>query len=188
MSVHPEAGMQGAAGCPSAQVYVALGSNLGDRPAHIRHAVLALLDQVSEGEVTCSPLYETVPMGPADQPDYLNAVARFHTRVTPRELLRVTQSIESARGRTRDGVRWGARVLDIDILLYDDLCMDVAGLTLPHPGIASRSFVLYPLSDLAPDLVIPGSGTRSVKDLAAAAGQFEIRRLDSRDELSIHRR
>ena len=118
-------------------------------------------------------------MGPQDQPAYLNAVCRFRTRLGPAELLTRTQAIETARGRHRAGpgapatLRWGPRPLDLDILLYADRQIDTPRLTIPHPGIALRSFVLQPLFDLAPRLVIPGAGP--VGELLQHCERFDIR-------------
>ena len=116
-------------------------------------------------------------MGPQDQPDYLNAVACLQTALDAHELLSVLQSIEQDHGRLRDGTRWGARTLDLDLLLYGDNIIDTPNLTVPHAGIADRSFVLFPLSELAPELHIPKHGP--IKALLTQCRQYGIRRLDS---------
>jgi len=127
--------------------------------------------------VVCSSVYETAPMGPQDQPDYLNAVVGLQTRLTAFKLLCELQNIENLHGRVRDGERWGPRTLDLDILLYADDIIDTPALSVPHPGIAERSFVLLPLAELAPDLIVPNKGT--VSKLAGQCRQFGIRRLKS---------
>ena len=98
-------------------------------------------------------------MGPADQPDYVNAVACLDTLLQPHSLLRELQAIEQRFGRRRDGIRWGARSLDLDILLYAEATVGSDRLTIPHPGISERDFVLLPLVEIAPDVNIPGLGT-----------------------------
>jgi len=116
-------------------------------------------------------------MGPQDQPHYLNTVARLETQLNSHELLTLTQSIENDHGRTRDGEVWGPRTLDLDILLFGENIIDTEDLKVPHPGIATRSFVLLPLSELAPDLIIPGHGP--ISELVESCRQFDIRRLNS---------
>ncbi|MFA7592474.1 MAG: 2-amino-4-hydroxy-6-hydroxymethyldihydropteridine diphosphokinase [Thiohalobacteraceae bacterium] len=135
-----------------------LGSNLDDPVRQVR-AGLAALTALEQTELAaCSQLYRSAPMGPPGQPDYINAVARLHTRLAPETLLDALQAIEARAGRDRSGERWGPRTLDLDILLYTDRRIDSARLQVPHPGIAARNFVLYPLAELAPDLDIPGLG------------------------------
>ena len=110
------------------------------------------------GTLAVSPFYETAPVGPADQPDYLNAVARFGTALDPEPLLDALQAIEARHGRVREGARrWGERTLDLDLLLHGDARLDGSRLAPPHPGIAARAFVLAPLADLDPELVVPGA-------------------------------
>lgn len=130
------------------RAFVALGSNLGDRRAHLRAAVAGL-----PGVVAVSGVYETEPVGgPAAQPPYLNAVVELETGLTPRQLLELGQALEAAAGRVR-AARWGPRTLDVDVLLVGGLVVDEADLTVPHPRMRERAFVLVPLHDLAPDLV-----------------------------------
>jgi 2-amino-4-hydroxy-6-hydroxymethyldihydropteridine diphosphokinase len=183
------------------QVYVALGSNLGNRQQHVRDALVALhvlVDKepsnsslnagtalASQRElVRCSPWYETDPMGPPDQPPYINAVCTFGTRLMPLDLLTELQRIEKDHGRQRTATRWTARPLDLDLLLYGEQSINTAVLTVPHPGIAERSFVLLPLADLSPGLAVPGVGT--VEELLTRCQQFGIRRLHFSDDASIH--
>lgn len=116
-------------------------------------------------------------MGPQDQPDYMNAVVSLRTQLDAHELLHLLQSIEQDHGRLRDGTRWGARTLDLDLLMYGDNIIDTPTLTVPHAGIAERSFVLLPLSELSPNLHIPTHGL--ITELLSQCRQFGIRRLDS---------
>jgi 2-amino-4-hydroxy-6-hydroxymethyldihydropteridine diphosphokinase len=139
-------------------VYIGLGANLGDPVETIKLARLAINKIAGVREVAFSSLYRSAPMGPADQPDYVNAVMSVETTLKPLELLCELQAIEAAHGRVRKGERWGPRTLDLDLLLYghERIASDV--LTVPHPGIADREFVLYPLEEIAPELEIPGKG------------------------------
>lgn len=145
--------------------YLGLGSNLSDPAGQVRRALGAIAALPASRLAAASRLYRSPPLGPQDQPDYINAVAALETMLTPRDLLHVLQTIEHDFGRVRLR-RWGERVIDLDVLLYDDLCLDSPELTLPHPGIGERAFVLRPLAELAPDLVIPGLGP--LADLLAA--------------------
>jgi 2-amino-4-hydroxy-6-hydroxymethyldihydropteridine diphosphokinase len=138
--------------------FVGLGSNLGHPVRRVRNAVRAL-EHVPETLLSgCSRLYRGPPMGPTDQPDYVNAVVALHTSLGPSRLLGVLQGIEAAHGRRRDGPRWGPRTLDLDLLLLGGLSCRGPGLVLPHPGLADRAFVLLPLAELAPELEVPGLG------------------------------
>ncbi|HWH06741.1 MAG TPA: 2-amino-4-hydroxy-6-hydroxymethyldihydropteridine diphosphokinase [Gaiellaceae bacterium] len=139
--------------------YVGIGANLGDREATIGLALERL-----PGVVEVSALRETEPVGPVEQPRFLNCVAVLETELSPRELLDELLAIELSLGRVR-GERWGPRTLDLDLLLHGDAVLDEPGLTLPHPRLHERRFVLEPLAELAPDLVVPGRGR--VRDLLA---------------------
>ena len=141
------------------QVFVALGANLGDPLAHIKAAQLALAELATPGSLRHSPLYRSQPMGPADQPPYINGVSTFDTSLAPLALLDALQAIEQSEGRVRKDERWGPRTLDLDILLYGSLVMEDPRLTLPHYGMKQREFVLYPLADLSPNLVLPCGST-----------------------------
>jgi len=145
---------------PPVPAFIGIGANLGDPVAQVFDAV-SRLGRDLPGTRLCgrSRLYRNPPMGPKDQPDYVNAVARLETRLEPRALLHGLQGIEVACGRRRDGTRWGPRRLDLDLLLFGGEVIDEPGLRVPHPGIAERDFVLFPLLELAPGLVIPGHGT-----------------------------
>jgi len=138
--------------------YIALGSNLGDGRARLREAVagIARLPRTLAGP--CSGLYRSSPMGGVSQPLFTNAAVRIATRLSPEELLAELQKVECRAGRVRT-LRWGPRTLDLDILVYGDMIIEQPGLVIPHPGIPCRSFVLYPLRDIAPGLRIPGLGT-----------------------------
>jgi 2-amino-4-hydroxy-6-hydroxymethyldihydropteridine diphosphokinase len=139
--------------------YVGLGANLGDREGTIRAAVAQL-----PGVVAVSHLRETDPVGLTDQPRFLNGVAELETELAPRELLDVLLAVERRLGRERRE-RWGPRTIDLDLLLYGDEVIDEDGLTVPHPRLHERPFVLEPLADLAPKLVVPGRG--GVEELLA---------------------
>jgi len=132
--------------------YVGLGANLGDRDASIRRAAELV------GARRVSTVRETEPWGYADQPRFLNAVAELETDEAPRALLDRLLEVERALGRTREGPRYGPRTIDLDLLLYGDLELDEPGLTVPHPRLHERLFVLEPLAELAPELVVPGRG------------------------------
>ena len=145
--------------------YVGLGGNLGDAHTRVRAAFDALALIPSTRMARRSRLYRTAPWGIADQPDFINAVAELETRLEPRRLLDALLAIERANGRERGAQRWGPRTLDLDLLAYADLRLDEAGLSLPHPHIGERAFVLLPLAELAPDLWLPDAGT--VRELLA---------------------
>lgn len=149
--------------------YIALGANLGD-PAATVNAAFAALDQLPQSRLLAkSALYRTAPVGIADQPEFVNAAALIDTTLAPEALLDALLGIEQVFGRVR-AERNGPRTLDLDILLYDDLTLATPRLTLPHPRLHLRAFVLQPLADLAPDLAIPGRG-RLAAWLPAVANQ-----------------
>ncbi len=143
------------------RAWVGLGANLDDPVAQIATAVRELAALPHTRLAVVSSLYRTPPMGPPDQPDYCNAVAGLDTTLEPEKLLEALQAIEQAHRRVR-GERWGPRTLDLDLLLYGTDRIASARLTVPHPGIAARVFVLAPLAEVAPDLVIPGLGPVAV--------------------------
>ena len=137
------------------EVFVAIGSNLGDPIAQARRAVTVLAALPQTELLQASSLYGSRPMGPADQPDYVNAVVRLNTRLGPLALLDQLQRIELEQGRVRKDERWGPRTLDLDLLLYGEQIIQHERLTVPHYGMKEREFVLLPLAELAPALVLP---------------------------------
>lgn len=140
-------------------VFIGLGSNLDNPRAQLTQAIEALQQLPESVNPRVSSMYRSRPMGPQDQPDYVNAVMQLDTRLSPLELLDQLQSIEQQQGRVRGEVRWGPRTLDLDLLLYDQQVIDLPRLKIPHPGLHERSFVLYPLFEIAPALEIPGMGS-----------------------------
>lgn len=135
-----------------ARIFLGLGSNLGDREKNINLA-LEKLGQVGKVHKVSS-LYETEPVGYKDQPWFLNLVAEFETKLSPQELLRAGKAIEKELGR-EPGPRFGPRPIDLDILLYDNLVLGIPELTIPHPRLAERAFVLIPLAEIAPEVLHP---------------------------------
>ena len=148
--------------------YIGIGSNLDEPAAQVGKAFAAVQALPDSGFARCSPLYRSAPMGPSSQPDFVNAAAAVLTRLEPHELMRELQAIEKAQGRRRDAAHWGPRVLDLDLLVLGSLVIDEPDLRIPHPGIAERNFVLFPLADLAPNMHVPGRG--SVQRLLAEIG------------------
>ncbi len=141
-------------------VYIGLGSNLENPAEQIRRARTVIANQVNISEISFSSLYSSPPMGPQDQPDYVNAVMNVHTRLSAIEVLRVLQKIEIDFGRVRKGERWGARILDLDLLLYADQQINLPDLIVPHIGLSERAFVIYPLAEIASEnLLVPGKQT-----------------------------
>ncbi len=135
--------------------YIGLGSNLSDPEKQI-HQAIRQIKLIKNSHITSiSSLYFSRPMGPQDQPDYMNAVLALHTTLNPIDLLDELQTIESNTGRIRKDDRWGARILDLDILLFDQLIIDSERLTVPHYGLKQREFVLLPLAEITQQLVLP---------------------------------
>ena len=162
--------------CAPVIAYIGLGSNLAEPVAQIKSARTAIASITGVRELAFSSLYHSLPMGPQDQPDYVNAVMCVSTNLSPMNLLHSLQNIENDQGRVRKGERWGARTLDLDVLIYSDQEIDLPDLTVPHKGLAGRSFVLYPLFEIAPQLVVPGMG--SIADLVAKCPLSGLRRLN----------
>jgi 2-amino-4-hydroxy-6-hydroxymethyldihydropteridine diphosphokinase len=157
-AVHPQGERQdGASHLPWRPAYVAVGSNLNEPQARVIDAFERLATLHETRLELRSLLYLTRPMGPQNQPNYVNAVAGLLTRLTARELLDRLLGIERAMGRDRQE-RWGPRIIDLDLVWMIGETINDPGLTLPHPGVSERNFVLYPLCDIAPTLQIPGLG------------------------------
>lgn len=140
------------------KVYVGLGANLGNPERQLKTAVEQIAALAGLELLACSRLYRSAPMGLPGQPDYCNAVCVLQTAVPAIELMAQLLRIERGLGRFRDGRRWGARMIDLDMLHVDGESSSAEELRLPHPGIAQRNFVLVPLAEVAPELVIPGVG------------------------------
>lgn len=142
--------------------YVGIGSNsdgrFGDPPRQVERAIDALGELPDTRLVARSSAYRSAPFGGVEQPDFVNAAAALLTRLSPRELLARLKALESDFGRQPGGRRWGPRALDLDLLVYSGVTVNEPDLRVPHPGIGERNFVLLPLRELAPDLVIPGLG------------------------------
>ncbi len=136
-------------------VYLAAGTNLGDRLANLHAAETALSPQVKV--VRVSPIYQTPPWGYLDQPVFLNQVFKAETGLSPQELLKFLKELETELGR-KPGIRYGPRLIDLDIIIYDDLVVDEVGLSIPHPRLVERAFVLVPLAAIAPELRHPVLG------------------------------
>jgi 2-amino-4-hydroxy-6-hydroxymethyldihydropteridine diphosphokinase len=146
------------------QVYIGLGANLEAPVEQLKNAVKALDTLKQCALITVSQFYSSKPMGPQDQPDYVNAVALLNTELTPEALLDELQRIELEQGRQRKDERWGPRTLDLDILLFGEQTIATERLTVPHYGLCEREFVVYPLLEIAPDLQLPNGD--SLADIA----------------------
>jgi 2-amino-4-hydroxy-6-hydroxymethyldihydropteridine diphosphokinase len=144
-------------------VFIALGSNLGDRSKNLKSAIDAMKPAVQP--IICSPVYETPPWGYLDQPKFLNQVVWAETDLSPVQLLDHLKGIEKQLGRV-ETLRNGPRTVDLDILFYDDLVFDSPGLKIPHPRLVGRAFVLLPLAQIAPDLRHPQEG-RTIQEMLA---------------------
>ena len=156
-------------------VYLSLGSNLGDRAAHLRAALRELESHMAVRRT--SSLYRTDPVGVTDQPEFLNLAIEGETALDPVELLRAVKRVERDIGR-RPTVRWGPRVVDIDILLYDGFVLETSELTIPHREMMRRAFVLIPLAEIAPELVHPLDHRTMTKLAEAAPGVEGVHRVE----------
>ena len=158
-------------------VYIGVGSNLDDPCAQVLHAFEKLAGLPKTRVVLTSPIYLSQPFGPVKQPDFANAVVGLLTQLEPLALLENLRKVEAAQGRPEldQRQRWGPRVIDLDVLVYGRERLDDPNLTLPHPGIVERNFVLYPLADIAPDLDVPGLGrVAELKRRVAQAGIWPL--------------
>ena len=157
------------------QSYIGLGSNLND-PRRQVEAALESIDALSGVSILArSSLYESPPMGPPNQADYINAVAELRTSLSPLGLLGQLNAIEEAFGRDRSVGHWGPRIIDLDILLFADRQISIRRLQVPHPGLAEREFVVFPLLEIAPDLILPDG--RSLSDLAGKLDPKSLKKL-----------
>lgn len=158
------------------RVYIGLGSNLDNPQQQIKSAIIdiAAIDKTSLDQQ--SSLYSSPPMGPQDQPDYINAVVAVETALSPHQLLDALQQIEQKHGRIRKR-HWGERTLDLDILVFADRVIEDERLTVPHTGIAERAFVVYPLAEIAPELDIPGLG--KLTEIKAGCPREGLQQLDN---------
>jgi len=152
--------------------WIGLGSNLGNPGAQLKEALLQLGDIAGIELREISGFYRTAPWGKQDQDEFFNAVAMVETKLQPGELLEVLLQIEHQMGRDRSAGRWGPRIIDLDLLSYDDLVMKSPGLELPHPRMHLRAFVLQPLLELDPDFII--AGKRSAKECLSSLGDQDV--------------
>ena len=141
-----------------ATAYVGVGSNLADPRAQVERALQRLAGLPHSRLLRSSRLYRSAPWGVLDQPDFVNAAAAIETALSAQALIQALLAIERDAGRDRNGERWGPRILDLDLLLYDSLTLAEPGLRLPHPHLHERAFVLLPLAEIAPHLDVPGRG------------------------------
>ena len=157
-------------------VYVGVGSNIENPRAQVEKAIDKLRALSPKFRVVLvSPLYGTKPFGPVAQPDFVNGVVSALTQLDPQTLLKEFQATEAALGRPAERQKWGPRVIDLDLLIYGRERLQAPDLTLPHPGIVERNFVLYPLADIAPDLDVPGLGkVAELKRQVAQAGIWPL--------------
>ena len=158
----------------SVSIYLGVGSNLNHPRDQVASAYHALKQEADLHSVVMSPLYLSRAIGPGDQPDYINCVIRAECDLTPDSLLHKLQQIESRHQRQRL-VRWGPRTLDLDILLYGNQVVESARLRIPHPRLSERNFVIFPLYDLAPDLVLPNGV--AIASLLTAVGNSGLQQL-----------
>lgn len=155
--------------------YIGVGSNLEEPRAQVLRAYRALESLPATRLILRSPLYRSVPFGPVRQPDFVNAVAGVLTTLEPPELLAALRATEGAFGRPTQHQRWGPRVIDLDLLVFGRRRIREPGLTVPHPGVVERNFVLYPLADIAPDLDVPGLGrVAELKGRVASGGLHRL--------------
>lgn len=160
---------------PATLAYIALGSNLDNPRQQVEQGVQALTQLPSTRLRARSGWYQSKAVGPGPQPDYINGVALLETALPPESLITHLQEIETSQGRQRR-VRWAARTLDLDILLYGDRVIATEQLQVPHPRLADRNFVLYPLADISPDLILPnGTSLASLLRRCPREGLIRVR-------------
>ncbi len=159
------------------RAFVALGANLHDPAAQVRAGAQALAALPDTRLVQCSSLYRSAPVGVSGQPDFINAVCEINTELPAAALMQALLAVERAHGRVRD-IPGGPRTLDLDLLLHGNQVLEAPGLTLPHPRLHARAFVLYPLQEIAPGLIIPGRGR--IEDLLPGCAGQAIERLAAR--------
>lgn len=164
------------------RVYIGLGSNLATPLEQLRSALAALAALPNTRLIAQSSFYSSDPLGPADQPRYVNAVAALDTELSPLALLDALQTIELEQGRTRKAERWGPRTLDLDILLFGEHRLDEPRLTVPHYHMHARAFVLYPLAEIAPALNLPDG--RPLRELLAACPFEGLERLPASETVT----
>jgi 2-amino-4-hydroxy-6-hydroxymethyldihydropteridine diphosphokinase len=162
--------------------WIGLGSNLGDGPAVLRSALKRLQGLPKTRLLRCSSMYRSEPWGDPHQPPFTNAVAELETGLQPAELLTALLEIESQMGRVRGDRRWGPRLIDLDLLMFDDRILDLPQLTLPHPLMHQRAFVLVPLAELDDELIVPGKAR--VRELVDALDGSTVSKLTLADEQS----
>ncbi|MCC6502162.1 MAG: 2-amino-4-hydroxy-6-hydroxymethyldihydropteridine diphosphokinase [Deltaproteobacteria bacterium] len=156
--------------------YIAIGSNLGDRIANVKKAVLRAADEVKATLVLLSSFYETEPWGMKEQGAFVNAVMGVETELTPAALLAHLKSVEAGMGR-QETERWGPRTIDLDIIFYGDLVVGEDGLTIPHPSAHERAFVMVPLAEIAPEFKHPVLG-RTVSEIAGSLDKTGVRKME----------
>lgn len=157
--------------------YIAIGANLDDPETRVREAFASLAELPETRLIARSHLYRSRPLGPTDQPDYVNAAAGMLTRLSAHDLLAHLKTLEQLLGRATPIVRWGPRRIDFDLSVFGSEQIQSETLTVPHPGVPVRNFVLYPLLDIAPDLAVPGLGR--IRELAARVSAEGLSALDS---------
>jgi 2-amino-4-hydroxy-6-hydroxymethyldihydropteridine diphosphokinase len=157
------------------EVYIGVGSNLSNPRLQVRNAIAQITQAENITLISASSLYISKPMGPQDQDDYVNAVVCIETNLAPLELLDTLQAFENQAGRVRKDNRWGARILDLDILLFGELVMDTQRLTLPHYGMKEREFVIFPLEEITEEFILPDGD--SVKFLSQSIEHNGMKRI-----------
>jgi 2-amino-4-hydroxy-6-hydroxymethyldihydropteridine diphosphokinase len=157
------------------KVYIAIGSNLDNPVYQVKSAIKELRKLPKTHLTAVSNLYQSPPLGPSEQPDYINAVAELETCLQAHDLLTELERIEFEHGRTRTTRRWGPRTLDLDLILFDDLSINTPRLIVPHPEFHKRIFVLVPLYEVAPDLILPsGKKLRELMDELSEENNLSI--------------